>query len=441
VALHGEASKGDIWPDLKNSIKMDGQGGEPPSGPESRLLPRLAGAVLFLLLLTLLSAPAARASEVVGNAILQGIVEQHWSSFKQARSIAPGGMAVCLITPEARYFAASGFNRTPDGKATHFRGASTTKTFTAAAILLLHQQGVINIDDTIDGVFPGTNTPYVPATADYNIPYKSEITIRQLLGHRAGVFDVSNNDIPATARAPYAGLRYIDYVKENLGQPDHTFTFDEMVGVAAANQLSFFPPGTSYHYSNTGYSILGKIIERASGLTYAEFIRQNLLVPNGLYETSFPYLGNDTDLPSPYADGYTFLSGVVYETTQDNMSANTAEGNVVTTPEDLANWARLLYTGQAGINQEMAAMMMDVHDTGEQHGNYGLGCTYTEGLGYGHNGAHVGYMTLVRYNPDNGVAVAVFCSVLDVANLQGQQDVINAVAGEAVSKLVSHPAR
>lgn len=425
-------------PALKTSVIWGAQGAEPQTSKNIAWLLRL---VLLLMLSALLPFSTAGASEAVGNAILQGIVEQHWSSYKQARSFEPGGMAAYLITPRASYFAAHGFNRDPDPHATHFRGASTTKTFTAAAILLLHQRGVLNIDHTIDGDFPGTDTPYLPATADYDIPYKSQITIRQLLGHRAGVFDVTNSSIPDTARAPYAGQLYLEYVTKILGQTEHTFTFDELVGVVAANQLSYFAPGAGYHYSNTGYSILGKIIERASGLTYAEFIRQNLLLPNGLHQTSFPYLGSDRDLPSPFADGYSFEGGEVYETTRENMSGNTAEGNIITTPGDLANWARLLFSGQAGLNQETLAMMTDVQETGQHGGNYGLGCNYAEGLGYGHNGAHEGYLTLMQYNPENGVAIVIFCSIIDFEGLGGQLGLLYEVGREAVSRLVSHPVR
>jgi D-alanyl-D-alanine carboxypeptidase len=434
----GPIKDGGPMPALDSSIIADAQAAKPQSNNKSSLLLRV---LLLLMLSALLPFSTARASDSISNALLQSLVEQRWSEYKQSRGIDAGGMAVNIITPNAQYFAHSGFNRTPEPGATHFRGASTTKTFTAAAILLLHQQGVLNIDDTIDGFFPGTRVTYVPATANYDIPYKSQITIRQLLGHRAGVFDVTNSAIPATAKAPYAGQLYLEYVTKILGQTEHTFTFDELVGVVAANQLSYFKPGAGYHYSNTGYSILGKIIERASGLSYAEFIQQNFLIPNGLDKTSFPYLGSDMDLPSPYADGYSFEGGQVNETTLSNMSGNTAEGNIITTPDDLAKWVRLLFSGRAGLNQETIAMMTDVQETGQHGGNYGLGCNYAAGLGYGHNGAHEGYLTLMQYNPENGVAIVIFCSVIDFEGLGGQLGLLYDVGRAAVSMLVSHPAR
>jgi D-alanyl-D-alanine carboxypeptidase len=425
-------------PALKVSAMIDARGSEPQSSAAITSFPCL---VLLLVLTAFLPVSSAKASGPVSSATLQSMVEQSWSEYKQSQSITAGGMAVNIITPSAQYFAHSGFNRTPEPGATHFRGASTTKTFTAAAILLLHQQGVINIDHTIVDLIPGTVIPYVPTTADYNIPYKSQITIRQLLGHRAGVFDVTNDAIPETAQAPYAGQRYLEYVMNTLGRVEHTFTFDELVGVAAANQLSYFEPGAGYHYSNTGYSILGKIIERASGQSYAEFLQHNFLTPNGLDKTSFPHVGVDVALPSPYADGYSFEDGETHKTTRSNMSANTAEGNVITTPDNLATWGRLLFSGQAGLNQETVAMMTDVQTTGQHGANYGLGCTFNEGLGYGHNGGHEGYLTLLRYNPENGVAIVIFCSVINFDDLGSQLFLLYEVGLAAVSMVDNLPPR
>src|SRR4028119_168397 len=103
-------------------------------------------------------------------------------------------------------YVSSGFPK-EYGDHIHFRGASTTKSFTAAAILKLRQQNKINLDDFITDKIPGTNESYIPATSGYAVPYKDKITIRLLLQHRAGVFDVTNTDIPKTANVPYAGKR------------------------------------------------------------------------------------------------------------------------------------------------------------------------------------------------------------------------------------------
>src|SRR5690606_12280183 len=116
---------------------------------------------------------------------------------------------------------------------------------------------------------------------------------------RGGVFDVGNKDIPATANAPYAGMRYGDWIEDTQGEL-HTFTLDELVGVVAKNQLVGGVPGEAYRYSNTGYSLLAKIIEQVSGKRYAQFVHDELLLPNGLNDTTFPDDGRTQNLPAPF---------------------------------------------------------------------------------------------------------------------------------------------
>lgn len=350
---------------------------------------------------------------------LQALLDTEWREYSANRSGFSGGLAMQILSPKGNFFVSTGMGDQVTQN-THFRVASTTKTFTSAAIMMLHQEGQLRIDDYITANIPGTDTPYVPDSPAYDIPFKAQITIRQLLEHRAGVFDVSNNPIPDNASALYAGKNYLSYVKEDLAQPEHTFSFDELVGVVAANQLSHAPPDTVFHYSNTGYSLLGKIIERVSGMSYASFVEQRLLQPNGLSDTSFPATGNEQQIPSPYVDGYVWFNGALYQATLDNMSPHVAEGNAISTPENLSRWAKLLYSAQAGITREYVNMMTDVKPTGEEHGHYGLGTTYTNGLGYGHNGAHVGYMTLVRYDPETDTTMMIVASVLNAEDLYSQ---------------------
>ena len=209
---------------------------------------------------------------------LQKILDQHLASFKARFPGKDIGFGLYAKSPDNNnsikllgnsnkvdVYVSSGFPKAY-GKDVHFRAASTTKSFTAAAILRLHQQGKLNIDDLITAKIPGTNEPYIPATSAYAIPSKDKITIRLLLQHRAGVFDITNSPIPATANAPFAGKSYIDYILDQ--QSDHTFTIPEMVNVVAVHQLKYFEPGNAFHYSNTGYHLLTLIIERVSGKRY-----------------------------------------------------------------------------------------------------------------------------------------------------------------------------
>ena len=108
------------------------------------------------------------------------------------------------------------------------------------------------------------NQKLFSGTPDYDIPYKDQITIWQLLCHRAGVYDIVNY--------PVNGEMYVEKILEE--DPYHTFTPGEIIGVIAENHLALFEPGTDWGYSNEGYVMLVKIIEEVTGKTYQEFITE-----------------------------------------------------------------------------------------------------------------------------------------------------------------------
>lgn len=289
----------------------------------------------------------------------------------------------------------------------HFRIASLSKTFTAAAIMLLEQRGKLKIDDFIPA--------YLPATPAYDIPNKDKITIRQLLQHRAGVFDVTNQEIPETVNQPYAGKNYAFYVREDLKQDTHTFTFDELVGVVARNKLFNFAPGTTFGYTNTGYNLLGKIIEIASGMSYSDFIRTQFLEPLRLTNTYGVWQGTDNRMKDPFINSYLYVPGQPVEATpEDNLSMHVTEGDMVSTPADITRWIELLMTGKAGLTPQTVARMQEMEVADGPHGVYGLGITFNEGLGFGHDGAHLSFVSTLRYNPANKTTVLMVANFIAV---------------------------
>jgi D-alanyl-D-alanine carboxypeptidase len=367
--------------------------------------------------------------QATSSPALTETVNSQWAKFANG---VPGGLSVAVITPQGEYFASTLEGATANS---HFRAASTTKTFTAAAIMLLQQRGQLNIDDVLTAKRPGTSQPYIPNTPDYAIPNKDRITIKQLLQHRAGVFDVGNTDIPPSANAPYAGQRYGDWIEDTQGEM-HTFTLDELVGVVAKNQLVDGQPGEAFHYSNTGYSLLAKIIEEVSGKSFAQFVRDELLVPNGLKETTFPDDGRTQDLPVPFLEGTTRVGGQLLPTTSRNVSWGVGEGNVVTTPSDLARWLRRLIKGEAGLNSKSIARMTACETTGEVHVSYGLGIACDPpALGFGHNGGITGYLTTARHDPVTDVTVVVFATLLDADDLYSEAMMIYETAHQARAAL------
>ncbi len=346
---------------------------------------------------------------------LQQLVSTGLATYKEKYPDYPGGLAMEVISKQGTFFVSAGMEAGITNQV-HFRAASNTKTLTSTAILLLYQQGKLNITQKITDTIPGTSEPYVPNTPEYNIPYKSSITILNLLHHRAGVFDVSNDLIPDTVSAPvpYKGLNYISYIEKT--DPMHTFTFNELVNVVAQCRLYYFLPNTSYHYSNTGYSILGKIIERVSQKSYQQFLIEDVMLPMGMQNSSMPVSGTDQQIPAPFAAGYILYVDSVKNVTLSNMSANVAEGTLITTPDDLGLFLRKLLSGKGVLNPHIVnSVMMNCLPTGgNSAGGYGCGLTYTNNLGYGHNGAHEGYLSQMAYDPATGFTVVTFTNCWNV---------------------------
>jgi len=382
---------------------------------------KILGIMVIAFVVALVAGCSGKSDNPTNAERLQTSVDSNWNEYKQTHSLPDGGLAIYVETPSGSYFASSGM---PAGvnQNTHFRAGSNTKTFTAAAIMLLNQLGSLNIDDFITSNIPVKGIPYVPATAAYNIPNKASITIRQLLSHTAGVFDISNQEVPSTCTCPYAGQSYIPSVCAT--DPNHQFSADELVGVIAACQISYFAPGGGYHYSNAGYWLLSTIIERVSGMSYDQFVMNNLITPNGLSSTTIPMLGTDQAIPAPFTPGYVYDGSAMTDATLANQSPSVGSGNIISTPADLARWVRRLIRAEGGLNAaSVQAMKTATPQSGSN--NYGLGIFYTAGLGYGHNGAVSGYLSQMLYDPDSDVTTIVYFNVWDVPHLAPDQFALN----------------
>ena len=357
-------------------------------------------------------------SDPVVQQRLQTMVDKLLADYKTISPGYPGGIALKVQSGEKSWFVSSGMGTGVTGQV-HFRAASNTKSFTCTAILLLAQEGKLDIDAKISDIIPGTQMTYVPLTAGYQVPFRDQITIRQLMMHRAGVFDVTNNDIPDTVSAvvPYKGQRYISFVEST--DSAHTFTFDELVGVAATCRLFYFQPGESYHYSNTGYSILGKIIERVSGKSYSEYIMEHIVKPMGLTNTTFPHLGNDQQIPAPFAEGFLYMpDGEILNVTESNISTSCAEGNMITTPDDLAKFLRNLIQGNGVLRPYWINKAMLVPPAGNNPDDgYGCGIEYELNLGFGHTGALAGFLSRMATDPETDFTVVAFSNAWDCSTI------------------------
>lgn len=367
----------------------------------------------FYIFLLLISISVNVNSQVTKQERIQNAIDSVRMKYEKAIKRTIPSLSILIHTPEDYIFVSSvASGIAPLTKDTYFRFASNTKNFTSASILHMQQNGWLNIKDKIIYNIPGSNLLYVPTTPEFAIPYKDEITIEQLLQHSAGVYDVDNDPVPG-----FDGYSYTDYM--DFHYPDHEFTLSELVHQAAKNNLSYFPPGKGYHYSNTGYTILSEIIERVysvksgSEKKYEDYLKDFIIgstapVPLGV---SFPYKTTDLYLPDPNVPGNLWApdSSVVF--TKVNMSSHVGEGNGYGTFAELDKYVRAIMKGESVLNAASIELMQKT--VSDSNKTYALGCFYIEDLGYGHNGCIKGYLSLMMYDPLTDVSVIVMIPVND----------------------------
>jgi D-alanyl-D-alanine carboxypeptidase len=322
-------------------------------------------------------------------------------------------ISVYIQTPEDVYFATTTLHErdeiTPD---TYFRFASNSKNFTATAVLNMYEDGWLDIYDTIIDTIPGTDIAYVPTNPSWDIPYKNDITIEQLLQHSAGVYDVDNDSVPG-----FGGMSYVGYTFES--DPSHQFTSEELVNQVTINDLFYFFPGTDHHYSNTGYTILSEIIARVYSAqaknekNFADYLYDYITGPGSEVpvDVHFPWEATDVSLPIPHLCGNLYDVSEVYIFDDSNMSAHVAEGNGYSNFEDMNTYIRTLMKGQNVLEPATVTLMQT--DTSPGNDGYALGCLHATNLGYGHNGCIRGYYSLMVYDPDHDVSTIVCVPSVD----------------------------
>jgi D-alanyl-D-alanine carboxypeptidase len=208
----------------------------------------------------------------------------------------------------------------------HYRAGSVTKSLVATVVLQLVAEGRLSLQDTVAGWLPAI------------LPYGGQVTIEQLLRHTSGVPDYA----PALRDALLSGPRQARF---------RSWTPQELVGLVA-DQPPDFPPGTATSYSNTGYILLGLIVEAATGHTLGQELRRRILRPLGLRDTFFP--DTSPGFPSPKSRGYSvpvspqgeLLAGPLLDVTIYNPSPWWATGALISTFADLAHFFRALLGGR-----------------------------------------------------------------------------------------------
>jgi CubicO group peptidase (beta-lactamase class C family) len=271
----------------------------------------------------------------------------------------------------------------PITTSTVFEAGSVSKQFTAAAALLLVQQGKLSLSDDV--------RKYVPELPDYGRP----ITIDHLIHHTSGLRDWG----------AIAGVH---------GWPRGTriHTHAHMLDIASRQKELNYEPGAEFAYTNTGYNLLVVIMDRVSGQSFAEFSKKNIFEPLGMKHTQ--WRDDFTRVVKGRAIAYVKQDdGFHSEMPFENVHGN---GGLLTTSEDLLLWNENFIHGKVGGPALIEAMerrgrLNDGRET-EYAGGLFIG-TY-EGLQeISHNGATAGYRAYLGRFPEQGLSVAALCNLGD----------------------------
>ena len=262
----------------------------------------------------------------------------------------------------------SGVAATPE---TNYRLASVTKQFTATAILLLMQDGKLNLDDRIRKWLPS-----LPAALD-------SVTITHLLTHTSGIVD------------------YEDVMAKGTTVQVHDA---DVLRLLESQDSTYFKPGSKYQYSNSGYSLLSLIVERASGMSFARFLHDRIFAPLGMAHTVAHQDGIST-VPNR-AFGYTMRDGQWTRKDQSTTSAVLGDGGIYSSIDDMAKWDAALYDSRL-LSDESRKLAFSPHTATDQADvKYGFGWRIT-GETLWHSGETSGFRNVIVRYPTRRLTVVI----------------------------------
>jgi CubicO group peptidase (beta-lactamase class C family) len=256
-----------------------------------------------------------------------------------------------------------------------FRLGSITKQFTAGAIMILVDEKKISLDDDISKFFP-----------DY--PTKgNRITIHHLLTHTSGIKSYTNMTEWITMRIKDMSVgELIDFFK---------------------NEPVNFKPGDQWKYCNSGYFLLGAIIEKVSGNTYGEFLQKHIFAPLGMKNT---FYGSHSKIIPRRVAGYNNSRHGVINADYISMTTPYAAGALISTVDDLATWTAALNSGKLISTQSLQKMYTPVKLNNGKTFAYGYGFSFVKLNGKRaivHGGGIQGFVTYAIYIPEDDIYIAV----------------------------------
>jgi D-alanyl-D-alanine carboxypeptidase len=297
---------------------------------------------------------------------------------------APGMIAYIAVEGEGELFITRGVGNLttsePMNKTNYFRMASVTKTFTTEAVLILVDEGKIDLDKTISFYLP-----------EFAIPGRDTITIRMLGNMTSGLIEVLGDS--ALGASYYGSLGTIKFTPEELIVPLFT------------SQLQF-TPGSQFNYCNSNTILLGLIIKKVTGQALKDVFVEKIFQPLGLTHTFWP---ETNYLPTPYHHGYTSLLGTKHQdVTYYGNSWGNAAGILISNLADLKIWAKEIAEGNLlSANSKNERFLMGATDSG-----YGFGVEMIKDL-FGHSGGILGWNSMVFYDKTKKITIITHANSLD----------------------------
>jgi CubicO group peptidase (beta-lactamase class C family) len=297
---------------------------------------------------------------------------------------APGCAAAVSLSGEVVFEKAFGLaeleHNIPNTPQTIFESGSVAKQFTAAALVLLQQDGKLSLDDPVK--------KYIPELPDYGSP----LTIRHMLNHTAGLRD-------------WAGPLSLS----GAGRGDRVINQDLALDVIIHQRALDFTPGAEYSYSNSGYNLAAIVVERVSKQKFAAFVEERLFKPLGMKNSS---TRDDYQRLVPgRAQGYSRQGNGPWRLNMPFMNVY-GNGGMLTTVGDWMKWNAMLDSQSLGAPLVNALETRGVLNDGRKI-EYALGLevgSYKGLKDVSHGGSTAGYQTFLARYPDNKVSVAVMCN-------------------------------
>lgn len=371
----------------------------------NRILRRLTGAIAIAATGAVIAVPSG-AAQAAEHAQTQDLLEK-WAPYG-----GPGSAIYARDADESWTLSSgtAGLGEDRDLKATDpFRAASQTKSFTAATIFTLVEEGVLDLDAPIE--------QYIPGIVQGNGYDGNKITTRQLLQHTAGL---PNADI----------VKLLPEVP-GIIRPDGSFALVDVVKAQLRTAEPVAEPGTKVAYSNAGYQVLGLIIEKLTGKSAREAITERAIKPAGLKNTYYPADG-DRSMPEGHIKGYrglprTEIVTAWWEATAFPLLAEpsvlASAGAIVSTLEDLSTFYSALLTPGKIISEASIAAMHettpvpefgDARFVGMGHGVLAMKLSCDGEIAWGHNGVSTaGYVSFTVVTAD-GRAASTMTNTYDI---------------------------